>query len=46
MKAFLQNYVHSCSKRDYFEEPENGVFSIRRGTINYALRKAKQNKSA
>lgn len=29
-KAFLQDYVHSYSKRDYTEEPENGVFNIRK----------------
>ena len=26
-KALLQDYVNSYSKRDYFEEPENGVFN-------------------
>lgn len=44
-KAFLQDYVHQYSKKDYFEESENSVFKIRKVTINYALEKAKQNKS-
>lgn len=27
-KDLLQDYVNSCSERDYFEELENGVFNI------------------
>lgn len=33
-KAFLQDYVHSYSKRDYTEEPENDVFNIRKKKTN------------
>lgn len=37
-KAFLQDYVHSCSKRDYIEELE---YQGEKKQINCTLGKAK-----